>query len=65
MSRVTTLNCDRCGAGISQINTKDSSAKINLWCPGDYRGSGGQRIDLCPECYSKFITFLESESETE
>lgn len=59
MSRVTTLSCDRCGAEIPDYNKKDHSAKILLNAPGEYRGCGGQRIDLCEECYSRFIKFLE------
>lgn len=62
MSRVTTLSCDRCGAEISVYHvksSKDTSAKILLNAPGEYRGCGGQRIDLCIDCYSQFIKFLE------
>ena len=63
MSRVTTLSCDRCGAEIPDYNKKDDSAKILMNAPGEYRGCGGQRIDLCIECYSQFINFLESDGE--
>lgn len=59
MSRVTTLSCDRCGAEIPDYNKKDHSAKILLNAPGEYRACGGQRFDLCEECYSQFIKFLE------
>ena len=38
---------------------KNSSAKIQLWGVGEYRASGGQRIDLCEDCYCEFVTFLE------
>lgn len=61
MSRVTVLSCDRCGTEISTYykSAKDSSAKILLNAPGEYRGCGGQRIDLCEDCYSQFVKFLE------
>ena len=59
MSRVTVLSCDRCGTEIPDYNKKDHSAKILLNAPGEYRGCGGQRIDLCEECYFQFINFLE------
>lgn len=60
MSKQITICCDLCGVKISQYNTKDDSAQIRLMAPGEYRGSGGQRIDLCLECYEKFINFIES-----
>lgn len=71
MSRVTQISCDRCGKEIKNkhdgyhpnYNPKTVSAKIQLWPVGEYRGSQGQRIDLCEECYEKFINFLESEVE--
>lgn len=67
MSRVTTLSCDRCGAEIPDYYkpAKDNSAKILLNAPGEYRGCGGQRIDLCIECYSKFVNFLESGTDND
>lgn len=67
MAQKTQTVCDRCGKDI--INTsscycptyalKDYSAKITLWGVGEPRSSFGQRIDLCLECYDKFVIFLE------
>lgn len=63
--------CDRCGKRI--VNTKgcynenyalrDDSARITLWGVGEPRGAAGQRIDLCVECYEKFVNFLERDNE--
>jgi hypothetical protein len=56
----TEVTCDRCGNEISRYyDIKNESAKIQLWPVGEYRTSGGQRIDLCPECYEQFVNFLE------
>ena len=61
MSQKVEIFCDRCGSEISRYyDIKNSSAKIQLWGVGEYRASGGQRIDLCEDCYAEFITFLES-----
>lgn len=65
MSRVTVLSCDRCGVEIPDYNKKDHSAKILLNAPREYRGVGGQRIDLCEKCYSQFIKFLESGTDND
>lgn len=65
MSKKIIVNCDLCGAELPTFATKDQSAQIRLCAPGDYRGSGGQRIDLCLSCYERFITFLESGSVSE
>ncbi len=60
MSQKVEIICDRCGNEISRYyDIKNSSAKIQLWGVGEYRASGGQRIDLCEDCYADFITFLE------
>ena len=59
MSRLTIVKCDRCGCEITSYSPKDESAKILLNSPGEYRGVGGQRIDLCLNCYEKFVTFLD------
>lgn len=56
--------CDICGAeilGHSAQAISRESALIKLWVPGDYRSGPGQRVDLCLECYEKFINFMESE----
>lgn len=60
MSQKVEVFCDRCGNEISRYyDIKNASAKIQLWGIGEYRASGGQRIDLCPECYDRFVKFLE------
>lgn len=65
MSKKTTVLCDRCGKEIHSYDIKISSARIDLWGVGELRGSPGQRIDLCEECYQKFINFMEgSDNET-
>ena len=60
MSKKISINCDLCGVEISQYDTKDNSAQIRLFAPCEYRGNGGQRIDLCLNCYEKFIRFVET-----
>ena len=57
MSSQTIVICDVCGAEI--IGTRYDSAQIRLYAPGEYRGTGGQRIDLCTKCYESFVRFLE------
>ena len=71
MASKTQIVCDRCGKDI--INPmecyrptyalKNYSAKITLWGVGEPRSSFGQRIDLCPDCYEKFINFLENRGD--
>ena len=55
-------SCDRCG-NKRQICTKNdiivSFAKIDLWRVGQHRTDAPQRIDLCENCYEKFVDFLE------
>ncbi len=59
MSQKVEIVCDRCGREIVSYDIKISSAKIHLWSVGENRTSAGQRIDLCEECYDKFVNFLE------
>ena len=60
MSQKTETLCDRCGREIpSYYDIKNVSAKLHLWGVGEHRTSGGQRIDLCEDCYIDFISFLE------
>ena len=61
MSSKTIVLCDVCGAEI--IGTRFDSAQIRLFNPGDYRGCGGQRIDMCIKCYEKFVSFLDSNAK--
>lgn len=69
MSKKVDIACDKCGqpiscSGIRTNNIRDNSALIHIWGVGYYRGVGcEQRLDLCPECYEKFVNWLESESE--
>lgn len=63
MSRVQKYFCDRCGKEIKGIinNTQlsEQTARIDLYGIGERRTCPTQRLDLCEECYQKFITFLE------
>lgn len=59
MSQKVEVVCDRCSKGINSYDIKISSAKIQLWGVGEYRTGPGQRIDLCPHCYEKFVNFME------
>ena len=69
MAQKMEITCDRCGAEISNpykgysptYALKEYSAKITLWPVGEARSSFGQRIDLCPKCYEKFVNFMESD----
>ncbi len=63
MSRPEYILCDKCGAEIPVFRAKEDSAKLTVNAPGEYRGCGGQRIDLCAECYQKFIDFMEEGDE--
>lgn len=63
--------CDKCGKeivnpyGCYRRNYKigNYSAKIHLWGVGIDRSQNPQRIDLCEECYQKFINWLEVETQ--
>lgn len=62
MSRSLKYFCDRCGKEFEVINNKqlsDKSARIDLYEIGRQRTCPSQRIDLCEDCYQKFIDFLE------
>lgn len=62
MSRSLKYFCDRCGKEFEVINNKqlsDKSARIDLYEIGRQRTCPSQRIDLCEDCYQKFINFLE------
>ena len=60
MAQKIEVVCDRCGKEIPRYyDIKNVSAKIQLWGIGEYRTSGGQRIDLCEDCYIDFVSFLE------
>lgn len=67
MAQTTKITCDRCGKELSHpmgyncpaYILKKISAKITLWGVGEARSTFGQRIDLCTDCYEKFIDFME------
>ena len=73
MSQRVEINCNRCGKDI--INPtgcycptyalKNFSAKITLWGVGEARSSFGQRIDLCEDCYTDFLKFIEGGASDE
>lgn len=68
MSKTMSYICDICGAEISGHSAHaiaEDSALIRLWTPGEYRAGPGQRIDLCMNCYERFVRFMESEVEGE
>lgn len=56
------MNCDLCGAEIpcyNNIATTENSAMMQIWGVGMKRTCLPQRIDLCPECYERFVSWLE------
>ena len=57
------MKCDLCGAEIpcfSNNQITENSARIDIFGVGVNRTSASQRIDLCENCYERFIRFLES-----
>lgn len=55
--------CDACGdpiPGRTATIVGESSARIQLWSPGQPRSGAAQRFDLCGRCYEGFVTFLET-----
>lgn len=63
MAKRVQMTCDRCGQEINGYDIKISSARIDLWAVGTPRSYGGQRIDLCVNCYHDFVNFLEDPKE--
>lgn len=56
------LTCDKCGAEIEYFNNYQisaNSARLSVYGIGCNRTAPSQKIDLCEECYEKFITWLE------
>ena len=56
--------CNKCGKDIPCYNNMaitENSALIQVYGVGERRTSQPQRIDLCPDCYQKFINWFESE----
>lgn len=64
MSKQTTVLCDLCNSEVPSFAIGQESAQIKLWPPGAYRAGPGQRIDLCLNCYKKFVKFLEKEGNS-
>ena len=63
MIRPSTILCDKCGKELPAINNaqiSQTSARIDLYAIGQPRTYPAQRIDLCEDCFQKFITFLET-----
>lgn len=63
--RKETVICDKCGKELSFINNtqlSQISARLDLYPIGANRTYPRQRIDLCEECYEKFVSFFESEN---
>lgn len=70
MSKKVDITCDKCGqpivscSGIRTNNIRDISALIHIWGVGHPRGVGcEQRLDLCPDCYEKFVNWLECDED--
>ena len=64
MSKSETIICDRCGKDLTAINNAQiskTSARIDLYPLGQPRTYPSQRIDLCEDCFNRFINFIESE----
>lgn len=54
--------CDKCGKEIPAFNNAEisrTSARIDLYPILSNRTYPTERIDLCEDCYEKFINFLE------
>ena len=43
-----------------RITKKNQAAKLVLWGVGVNRYTEGQRIDLCEECFAKFLEMYEN-----
>lgn len=62
MSRREIFVCDKCGkelTGINNTQIREVSARIDLYAIGERRTCPSQRIDLCEDCFEKFVSFLE------
>ena len=60
MSRVDkpTLKCDRCGGQTENLIYMGKYRKLD-----HYHMSGKEDWDLCPSCWSDFLTFIKCEEE--
>ena len=63
MGKVETITCDKCGCEIPSFCATRTSAKIHLWGVGVNRSAEAQRIDLCEDCFCKFVSFMDGEGE--
>ena len=55
--------CDKCGKELTAINNtqiSETSARIDLYAVGQRRTCPSQRIDLCEDCFQKFVNFLDA-----
>lgn len=59
MSRPEIIICDKCGKEIPTFRAVRETAKMQLWIVGETRTSGGQRIDLCEDCFAEFINWID------
>ena len=62
MSRVVRFCCDRCGKDLPGVNNRqisDNSARLDVYAIGSNRTGATQRIDLCEDCFERFVDFLE------
>lgn len=58
--------CDRCGKTKTiqtDFDVITSFAQINLWGVGEDRTDIPQTIEICKECYEKFVNYLEGGAE--
>jgi hypothetical protein len=56
------IQCDICGQEIpcyNNIAITENSAMMQIWGVGMKRTCVPQRIDLCRDCYERFINWLE------
>lgn len=62
MSKKLAYMCDICGieiTGCSANAVMQEMATVRLWPPGEYRAGPGQRIDMCLDCYNRFVNLLD------
>lgn len=59
--KVSTRVCDVCGKPIYQHARHTYELRKRFWEIGEL----GNRVDLCEECYGKFIAWLKAERKEE
>lgn len=63
MSRNISYQCDVCGQDLKGPDARtvaSECALLKLWVPTEPRSGGGQRYDLCLDCFAGLISFLET-----